>query len=112
MGAIFADKDGVVTIRGVGFPVQVIYDAMADTGGTLVVDPDTLSRLDQAMAVYTADKGPDVETPQALLVEAYPTYWFVPRRIKLHYGMPGMPKFDLEGVKSDSFLYFAVPRVF
>jgi len=101
--------DGLVKLRGISFPADLIKSEMLETGGTVVSDEDINAVLDRAWNEYRAKTG---KVPTLLAIEAMPGYAFVPRRIKLHAGRPGTTSFDLEGRKLNANLYFAIRRLF
>ena len=87
------DKDGFVTLRGLQFPVEILFSAMAEVGGIVVADPKLNQILDKVVS----------EKAEAILLDSYPDYYFVPKRIRVHTPLNPL------GELTDRYLYFAVP---
>ena len=102
-------RGGGVSVRGVMFPEKVIRSAMLETGGNVVSQDDINAELDKAVLAYQVNKGTK-ELPKALIIEAFPGIMFVPRRVRLHHGVPGTASFDVGGKESWLCLFFAVKR--
>jgi len=93
--------NGMVRLRGIDFPVEVIANAMAETGGLAVSQEDLNKELDKARRLHENRTGIAAET---IIVEIIPGWYFVPRKIKLHsIASPG-------GMPVNKYLYFAVRR--
>jgi hypothetical protein len=109
MNGLAPVKDGRITIRGISFSVDEIRAMMLETGGVVVNDENLNLELDMAMYAYRMKKP---NGSASLVVDAIPGVRFVPKRIRLHHGIPGLPGFNLEGVDSNKYLFFAVRKVF
>ena len=93
--------NGMVRLRGIDFPVEVIVNAMAETGGIAVSQEELNKELDKARKLHEDRTGVAAES---IHVEIIPGWYFVPQRIKLHSATsPG-------GTPINKYLYFAVRR--
>lgn len=96
--------DGMIVLRGLKFPANMIKTVMRETGGTVVSDDRINEALDRAMNYHLAMKG---GIPQHLIVEAIPATTFIPKRISVRRS-----RFEASGKLTKMFLYFAKPRIF
>jgi len=94
-----------VVVRGISFPADQIRAAMLETGGQVVAQEELNSALDIAMK----KAGGSVEM---LSLSHLPGIYFVPKKVKLHCGIPGKPGFDVSGKPSSIYLYFAVRKLY
>ena len=92
-----------IKLRGIAFPIDCIRQAMLETGGSVVSDDEINRALDTAMYQVIASG----KKPEVLYIESIPTVAFIPKRIKVHFGLN-----DSGGQDSGMHLYFAVPKRF
>ena len=96
--------DGMVHIGRFSFPIDIIRDAMLETGGILVVQNELIAALDRAR-IAARETGKEAKL---LTLSHLPMVYFVPKRIVRNVAPPG--QLEYKHIQTESYLYFAVKR--